>query len=70
MLIDQLTPHPPKDNEGVSMHVKCLQAMLDVATVVDLAHDCDNGNRGQELDHRQSSCGDSANSLTPLEERD
>jgi hypothetical protein len=52
------------------MHVKCLQAMLDVATVVDLAHDCDNGNRGQELDHRQSSCGDSANSLTPSEERD
>jgi hypothetical protein len=31
MLIDQLTPHLPKDNEEV---VKRLQAMLDAATLV------------------------------------
>jgi hypothetical protein len=37
MLIDQLTPHLPKDNEEVNAQVKLLQAMLDVATVVDPA---------------------------------
>jgi hypothetical protein len=31
MLIDQLTPHLPKDNEEVNTHVNRLQAMLDVA---------------------------------------
>jgi hypothetical protein len=35
MLIDQITPHLPKDNEEVNVHVKCLQAMLDAATMVD-----------------------------------
>jgi hypothetical protein len=39
MLVDQLTPHLPKDNEKVNAHVKRLQAMLDAATVVDLALD-------------------------------
>jgi hypothetical protein len=41
MLIDQLTPHLPKDNEQVNAHVKCLQLMLDASTVVDptLDHD-------------------------------
>jgi phage gp45-like len=34
MLMDQLTPHLSKDNVEVNAHVKCLQAMLDVATVV------------------------------------
>jgi hypothetical protein len=38
MLIDQITPHLPKDNEEVNAHVKRLQAMLDVATVMDLVH--------------------------------
>jgi hypothetical protein len=46
MLIDQLTPHPPKDNEKVNVHVKHLQVMLDVATVVDPVNDLDDGNRG------------------------
>jgi hypothetical protein len=35
MLIDQFTPHLPKDNEEVNAHVKRLQAMLDAAIVVD-----------------------------------
>jgi hypothetical protein len=35
MLIDQLTPYLPKDNEEINMHVKLLQAMLDTATVVE-----------------------------------
>jgi hypothetical protein len=35
MLIDQFTPHLPKDNEEVNAHVKRLQAMLDTAIVVD-----------------------------------
>jgi hypothetical protein len=44
MIIDQLTPstpnpHLPKDNEEVNAHIKCLQAMLDAATLVDLALD-------------------------------
>jgi hypothetical protein len=41
MLIDQLTPHQPKDNEEVNAHVKHLQAKLDAATVVDPTLDCD-----------------------------
>jgi hypothetical protein len=41
MLIDQLTPHLPKDNKEVNAHVKHLQAMLDVATVVDPTLDRD-----------------------------
>jgi hypothetical protein len=36
MLIDKITPHLPKDNEEVKTHVKCLQAMLDAATITDL----------------------------------
>jgi hypothetical protein len=68
MLIDQLTPNLPKDNEEVNAHVKHLQEMLDVASVVDPALDRDDEARGHELDHRQSSCGDSASSLTPSKE--
>jgi hypothetical protein len=32
-------PHLPRDNEEVNVHVKRLQAMLDMATVVDLVYD-------------------------------
>jgi hypothetical protein len=70
MLIDQLTPHLPKDNEEVNVHVKCLQAMLDAATVVDPVLDRDDKVWGHELDHQQSPCGDSASNLTPPEEHD
>jgi hypothetical protein len=52
MLIDQLTPHLPKDNKEFNAHVKHLQAMLDVATVVDLTLDCDDKARGHDPDHR------------------
>jgi hypothetical protein len=69
MLIDQLTPHLPKYNEEVNAHVKRLQTMLDAATVVDPVLDRDDEVRGHELDHRQSPRRDSANSLTPPEER-
>jgi hypothetical protein len=52
MLIDQLTPHLPKDNEEVNAHVKHLQAMLDVAIVVDPVLDRDDEAWGHKLDHR------------------
>jgi hypothetical protein len=39
MLINQLTPQLPKDNEEVNAHMKHLQAMLDVEIVVDPALD-------------------------------
>jgi hypothetical protein len=35
------TTHLPKDNKEVNAHVKHLQAMLDVATMVDPTHDHD-----------------------------
>jgi hypothetical protein len=38
MLINQITPHLPKDNEEVNAHVKRLQAMLDATTVADPVH--------------------------------
>jgi hypothetical protein len=68
MVIDQLTPHLPKDNKEVNMHVKHLQAMLDTAIMVDPVHNQDDGNQGQELDHQQSQREDLAISLTPPEE--
>jgi hypothetical protein len=68
MLIDQLTPHQPKDNEEVNAHMKHLQVKLDATIVVDLTLDCDDEARGHEPDHRQSPHGDSASSLTPPEE--
>jgi hypothetical protein len=52
MLIDQLTPHLPKDNEEVSAHMKRLQAMQDATTVVDLAFNCDDKAQVHEHDHR------------------
>jgi hypothetical protein len=51
MLIDQLTPHLPKDNQEVTAHVKRLQAMLDAATVVDQALNCDDEAWGHDHDH-------------------
>jgi hypothetical protein len=39
MLIDQINPYLPKDNEEVDTHVKRLQAMLDATTVVGSVHD-------------------------------
>jgi hypothetical protein len=51
MLIGQLTPYLPKDNEEVNVHVKSLQAMLDVATMVDPILDHDGEVRCHELDH-------------------
>jgi hypothetical protein len=52
MLIDQLTPHLPKDNEEFNAHMKRLQVILDVATVVDPALNCDDEAQGHELDHQ------------------
>jgi hypothetical protein len=69
MLIDQLTPHLPKDNQEVTAHVKRLQAMLDTTMVVDPTLNRDDEARGHDHDHRQSPHGDSANNLTPPEER-
>jgi hypothetical protein len=68
MLIDQITPHLPKDNEEVNTHVKCLQAMLDAAAVADPVHDQEDKDRGHEDNHQHSPHGDSANSITPWEE--
>jgi hypothetical protein len=69
MLINQITPHLPKDNEEVNAHVKCLQVMLDAATVADPFHDKEDEDQGHEDDHRHSPCGESASSITPPEER-
>jgi hypothetical protein len=46
MLIDQLTPHLPKDNEEVNAQVKRLQAMVNAATMVHRALDHDDKARG------------------------
>jgi hypothetical protein len=51
MLINQLTPHRPKDNKEVNAHVKRLQAMMGTATVIDPALDRDGEARGLELEH-------------------
>jgi hypothetical protein len=51
MLIDQLTPHLPKDNEEVNALVKHLQAMLDTATEVDPTLDRDGKAWVHEQDH-------------------
>jgi hypothetical protein len=68
MLIDQLTPHLQKDNEEVNAHMKRLQVMLDAAIVVYPALDRDDKALSHEHDHRYNPHGDSASSLTPLEE--
>jgi hypothetical protein len=68
MIIDQITPHFPKDNEEVNAHVKRLQAMLAATTVVDPVHVQESEDRGHDDDHRHSPCGDSASSITLPEE--
>jgi hypothetical protein len=68
MLINQLTPLMPKDNEEVNAHVKRLHVMLDAATRVDPTLDHEDEARGHELDLWQSPNRDSESSLTPLEE--
>jgi hypothetical protein len=65
MLIDQITAHFPKDNEEVNMHVKCLQAMLNAATVANPIHDQEDEDQGHEGGHRHSPCGDLDSSITP-----
>jgi hypothetical protein len=67
MLVDQITPHLPTDNEEVNVHVKGLQAMLDAATVADQAHYQGNRDRDHDDDHQRSPSGDSASHITPLE---
>jgi hypothetical protein len=67
MIIDQITPHFPKDNKEVNAHVKCLQVIPAAATVVDPVHDQESEDRGHEDDHRHSPCGDSASIITPPE---
>jgi hypothetical protein len=62
--------HLLKYNKEVNTHVKCLQAMLDAATVVDPTLDRDDEAQGHEHDHRQSPHVNSASSLTPPEECD
>jgi hypothetical protein len=52
MLIDQHTPHLPKDSEEVNAHVKRLQAMLDAATVVDLTLNHHDEAQGHKFDHQ------------------
>jgi hypothetical protein len=54
MIIDQLTPHMPKDNEEINAQVKRLQAMLDATIVVDPSSNMVRRDGGQYLDHRQS----------------
>jgi hypothetical protein len=68
MLIDQTTLHLPKDNEEINAHVKRLHTILDTATIVDPALDCDNEAQVHEHDHQQSPHGDLASGLTPVEE--
>jgi hypothetical protein len=60
MIIDQLTPHLPKDNKEVNAQVKRLQAMLGVATVVDPALEGSDEEQAQDLHHRQSPYGHAA----------
>jgi hypothetical protein len=45
ILIDQITPHFPRDNIEVNMNVKHLQAMLDVATIANPVHDQEDEDR-------------------------
>jgi hypothetical protein len=66
---EQLTPLLPTDSEEVNVQVKHLQAMLDAAIMVDPTRDRGDRGWGQDPDHRQSPRGDSANNITPLEER-
>jgi hypothetical protein len=46
MIVDQLTPLLPKDSDEANAQVKRLQAMLDVATLVDPTLDHGEKRRG------------------------
>jgi hypothetical protein len=65
MLVNQITPHLPKDNKDVNAHVKRLQAMLDATMVADLVYDQDDKDRSHDGDHWDSLHGDSASNITP-----
>jgi hypothetical protein len=52
------------------MHIKRLQAMLDIATVADPVYYQEDRDRGHDDDHQESHHGDSASSITPPEEHD
>jgi hypothetical protein len=39
MLVDQITPYLPMDNEEINAHVKWLQVRLDAAKVADPIYD-------------------------------
>jgi hypothetical protein len=71
MIVDQLTPLLPKDSVEVNAQVKRLQAMLDVATMVDPTLDRVDrrGGGGKDPSHHQSPHEDLANSITPPVER-
>jgi hypothetical protein len=66
-IVDQLAPFLPKDSEEVNALVNRLQAMLDATTMENPTLERGDGRWGQDPDHRQSSCGDSACSITFLE---
>jgi hypothetical protein len=52
VVLDQLTPLLPKDSEVVNAQFKCLHAMLDASTLMDLALDQRDKRRDQDPDHR------------------
>jgi hypothetical protein len=60
IIVDQFTPLLPNDSEEVNLQVKRLHAMLDAATMTDLALNPRGGRRGQDPDHHQSPHGDLA----------
>jgi hypothetical protein len=69
MIVDQLTPLLPEDNEEVNAQIKRLQAMLDAAIVEDPTSMCGDRRQGQDHDHCPSAHRDSASNITPPEER-
>jgi hypothetical protein len=69
MLIDQITPHLPKDNEEVNAHVKRLQVMLDATTVVEPTHNQGDRDHGHDDHHWRSAHEDLTSSITLLEGR-
>jgi hypothetical protein len=71
VIVDQLTPLLPKDNEVVNAQVKHLHLMLDAVKVTDLTLHQGGRRQGQDPDHRQSPHGNSASSLShSLDDRD
>jgi hypothetical protein len=75
MLVDQIIPHLPKDNEEVNAHVKRLQAMFDTATVIPRSEKegtkppyvypgCSNHTHGNNMINRCNVIKITSNSLT------